>query len=95
MLIPTTNRQNMDTGAMIKRAAETGQQLEKYDPNRLVRDIAALLEAKGLHPELPPGTGRLGSASGAAGALLRAFGILPLGGVEAIDRPNATDPESR
>jgi hypothetical protein len=94
-LIPTNSRQDMDSVAMARRAQEAGQQLEKYDPNLLVRDIAALLESKGFHPELPPGTGRIGMATGAAGALLRAFGVLPLGGVEAIDRTNAPDPESR
>jgi hypothetical protein len=66
-----------------------------YDPHRLVHEVAALLEAGGLHPALPEGTGRRGMASGAAGALPRAFGILPVGGADAIDRVNAPDADSR
>lgn len=95
MLIPTTTPDDMDSAEMIRRAYENGQQLETYDPNQLVADVQRLLSELGLHPELPAGTGRAGMAAGAAGMLLRAFGILPAGDYTAIDRPNAPDPDSR
>ncbi|MEN3308810.1 MAG: hypothetical protein V7603_5012 [Micromonosporaceae bacterium] len=77
MIVPTVAREEMDSSAMLRRAAERGEQLETYDPDKLVADVRALLYAHGLDPQLPPGTGRAGMASGAAGMLLRAFGILP------------------
>jgi hypothetical protein len=95
MLIPTTHREEMDSGAMIRRAYELGEQLDTYDPAQLIVDVRGLLEAHGLHPELPPGTGRMGMAAGAAGMLLRAFGILPAAPITTIDRSNAPDPDER
>lgn len=80
MLVPVTQREDMDSGAMARRAHERGEQLEKFDPYRLIEEVKGLLEAHGLHPELPAGTGRLSMATGASGKLLRAFGILPVGG---------------
>lgn len=94
-LIPTTDPQDMDTGAMIRRAHEAGGALERYDPNQLVLDVAELLRTRGLHPELPAGTGRAGMAAGAAGMLVRAFGILPATDPLVRDRVNAPDPDSR
>jgi hypothetical protein len=94
-MIPTINREDMDSGALVRRAYERGEQLETYDPGRLLEDVARLLRDQGLHPHLPPGTGRTGMATGAAGMLLRAFGILPAGDVTSIDRVNAPDPDSR
>lgn len=94
-LIPTTEAQNMDSNEMVRRAAETGAKLETYDPTRLVAEVCELLTDRGLHPDIPPGTGRAGMAAGAAGQLLRALGILPAGGAESIDRLNAPDPDSR
>ena len=95
MLIPTTHPEDMDSSAMMRRAYERGAQLETYDPNQLVVDVRNLLRERGLHPELPEGTGRAGMALGATGMLLRAFGILPAGDYTTIDRINATDPEDR
>lgn len=95
MLVPTTKPEDMDSGAMLRRAYERGEQLETYDPNQLVADVRELLRERGLHPELPPNTGRAGMAAGAAGTLLRAFGILPAGDYTTIDRVSAPDPESR
>jgi CubicO group peptidase (beta-lactamase class C family) len=46
----------------------------------------ARLRERGLDPDLPPSTGRAGMAVGAAGSLLRAFGILPASDTTAIDR---------
>ncbi|HKT01330.1 MAG TPA: hypothetical protein VJT31_17535 [Rugosimonospora sp.] len=94
-LTPTTAPQDMDTGAMLRRAHERGTRLESHDPDQLVADVYALLESKGLHPDLPPGTGRYPMAAGAAGQLLRAFGILPAGDHTTVDRVNAPDPQSR
>ncbi|GAA3759578.1 hypothetical protein GCM10022225_51320 [Plantactinospora mayteni] len=95
MFVPTIDREDMDASAMLRRAHERGEQLEKYDPNQLVSEVAGLLRERGFHPELPAGTGRAGMAAGAAGMMLRAFGILPAGDVTSIDRVNAPDPESR
>jgi hypothetical protein len=94
-LIPTTDPEDMDSGAMMRRAHERGEQLETYDPDQLIAEIHDLLRQRGLHPELPPGTGRVGMAAGAAGKLLRAFGILPAWDYTAIDRLNSSDPDSR
>lgn len=94
-LIPTTNPQDMDSGAMMRRAYEQGVTLESYDPGQLIVDVCELLEARGLHPDIPPGTGRAGMAAGASGQLLRALGILPAGDYRMIDRLNAPDPDSR
>lgn len=77
MLIPTTLPEDMDSSVMLRRAHAAGVKLEKYDPDQLLRDVAELLRARGLNPELPPYTGRVGMAAGAAGQMLRAFGILP------------------
>jgi hypothetical protein len=95
MSVPTIDREDMDAGSMLRRAHEQGKRLERHDPNQLVREVADLLRHRGLHPELPAGTGRAGMAAGAAGMLLRAFGILPAGDVTSIDRINAPDPCSR
>jgi hypothetical protein len=94
-LIPTTAPEDMDSGAMQRRAHASGARLDTYDPDQLVADVAELLTQRGLYPDLPPGTGRAGMAAGAAGGLLRAFGILPAGNHTAIDRRNAPDPDSR
>jgi hypothetical protein len=95
MLVPTTAPEDMDSGAMMRRAHERGEQLETCDPSALVNDVADLLRARGLHPEIPQGTGRAGMAAGAAGTLLRAFGILPAADWQVRDRVNAPDPDSR
>lgn len=95
MLVPVTHREDMDSGAMMRRAYERGEQLETYDPDQLVVDVRELLKARGLHPELPPGTGRMGMAAGATGMLLRAFGILPAADYTTIDRLNAPNPDER
>ena len=65
---------------------------DSYDPNQLVADVRDLLHAKGLRPNP---TGSLGAATGAAGHLLRAFGIAPLGGPATIDRHDSHDPDTR
>jgi hypothetical protein len=95
MELPVTAREDMNLGAMTHRAHEYGLPLEKYDPNQLIRDVKALLESHGLHPEAEPGTGRVGMAQAGASKLLRALGIAPLGDTRYIDRVNAPDPESR
>jgi hypothetical protein len=95
MLIPTIERQDMDSAAIVHRAQEAGVQIETYDPAQLVQDIAELLRARGLHPDMPSGTGRAGTATGASGQLLRAFGILPAADWRVRDRVEAPDPESR
>lgn len=95
MLVPVTHRDDMDFGAMVHRAYERGEQPEEYDPNKLIAEVQELLEARGLHPQLPSGTGRLGMAAGASGMLLRAFGILPAAPVTSNDRVNAPDPDTR
>lgn len=87
MLVPVAHREDMDSGAITRRAHERGEQWEKFDPYQLIKEVKELLEAHGLHPELPPGTGRLSMATGASGALLRAFGIVPVGGPCAPVRP--------
>ncbi|MGI5213811.1 hypothetical protein [Plantactinospora sp. CA-290183] len=94
-LIPTTDHEDMDSGAMLRRAYERGEQLQTYDPEQLVCEVAALLRDRGFRPELPAGTGRAGTASGAAGMMLRAFGILPAGGLASVARDNAPDPDFR
>ena len=63
-----------------------------YDPNQLVADVRNLLQSKGLRPDA---TGRLGVATGAAGNLLRAFGIAPLGGPTTIDRHESRGSDTR
>jgi hypothetical protein len=80
---------------MMRRAHERGEQLETYDPDQLIVEVRELLEARGLHPQLPPGTGRVGMAAGASGMLLRAFGLLPAAPITTIDRINAPDPDER
>lgn len=64
---------------------------ETCNPEILKYEIMELLKSKGLHPELPAGTGRQAMAGTATSTLLRAFGILPAGGAEVIDRRNAPD----
>jgi len=66
----------MDAGRMMRRACERGEVLGQYDPHRLVTDVVALLEERGLRPEYE---GRLGMASAGAGMLLRALNVLPFG----------------
>ena len=95
MPIPTANRGDMDSVAIVRHAHERGERPETCDPNRLLLDIEELLRQRGLHPELPPGSGRAGTATAATGMLLRAFGILPAGDHTTIDRVDAPDPESR
>lgn len=95
MTIPAAREDDMDSGAMMRRAYERGERLESYDPDKLLADVQGLLRERGLHPELPPGTGRTGMAHGASGMLLRAFGILPAGDYTSIDRLNAPDPDTR
>lgn len=90
MLVPTIDREDMDSAAIMRRAYERGVQVETYSPDQLIADVRDLLQERGLHPELPPGTGRLGMAAGASGMLLRAFGIVPAGDYTPTDR----DPES-
>jgi len=65
---------------------------DSYDPNQLIADVRDLLRSKGLQPDA---TGYLGVATGAAGTLLRAFGIAPLGGPTTIDRHEACDSDTR
>ena len=84
--------EDMDSSAMLRRAHERGERLETYDPNKLVGDVAAVLESHGLHPDV---TSRAGMAAGATGMLLRAFGIVPACDYTSIDRLNAPDPDSR
>lgn len=93
MLIPTTLPEDMDSSAMLRRAHAAGVQLETYDPDQLLRDVIELLRGRGLNPELPPYSGRVGMAAGAAGQMLRAFGILPV--ADPYDQYNRSDPESR
>jgi hypothetical protein len=66
-----------------------------FAPPDLVAAVRDLLTARGLHPDLPPVTGRKGMALGAAGKLLRARGIVPAVDYTCIDRPNAPDPDER
>lgn len=91
MSTPITGPEDMDSGAIMRRAFERGETAETYDPNILVRDVANFLESRGLNPQIPPGTGRAGMAMGAAGMLLRAFGIVPAGDWRVRDRVNAPD----
>lgn len=88
-------REDMDAAAMIRRAHQRGAVLETYNPDQLVGEVQDLLRERGLNPDLPPHTGRAGMATGAAGQLLRAFGILPATDHTAIDRLNASDTDSR
>jgi hypothetical protein len=94
-LVPITDPEDMDSGAIARRAAARGERAETYDPDRLIGEVMDLLRHRGLHPALPPGTGRLAMATGASGKLLRAFGIVPAGDFTVIDRLDAPDPESR
>lgn len=87
--------EDMDSTSMIRRAHQRGVGLDAYDPNYLVGEIEDLLRAKGLDPDVPPATGRVGMATSAAGLLLRAFGILPASDYTSIDRTSASDPDSR
>jgi hypothetical protein len=82
----------MDAGALVRRAHELGLELQSYDPNQLVVDVEDLLRRRGLSPD---SHGRRGMAVGASGALLRAFGILPAGSSQLIDRLNARDVDER
>ena len=86
---------NLDSTALLHRANMNTAPLQAYDPNQLVHDIADLLQQRGLEPHLPTGTGHRGIAHGAAGTLLRAFGILPATDHTTIDRTNAPDAEDR
>lgn len=95
MLVPTIEPEDMDATAMLRRAHERGEQLGTYDVDRLLMEVRELLQARGLHPDLPEGSGRHGMATGAAGALLRAFGILPTSDWQVRDRVNAPDPDER
>lgn len=81
-----------DAGALMLAAHTRGEHAQTYDPNQLVRDVADLLRAHGLNPDA---TGYMGMATGAAGKLLRAYGIVPAGDYTSIDRLNAPDPETR
>lgn len=82
----------MEVSEIFQRAQERGEQPETYDPDQLVIDVEHLLRSRGLNPDA--GT-RRGMASGAAGSLLRAFGILPAADYSKIDRLNAPDPDER
>ena len=84
--------ENLDSGAMMRRAYAAGVELETCDPAQLVNDVEQILRRRGLHPDAP---GRAGMAVGAAGQLLRAFNILPGVDHTTIDRHNAPDAESR
>ncbi|GIH78221.1 hypothetical protein [Planobispora longispora] len=56
-----------------------------YDPQRLVREVQALLRTYGLDPESV--AGEPGLAEAGAGMLLRGLGITPaLDGVDALAR---------
>jgi hypothetical protein len=90
-----TPEDDLDSTALLRRANTTTARVETYDPNQLVQDIANLLQQRGLQPHLPAGSGRSGIAHGAAGTLLRAFGILPASTYTTIDRINAPDTEDR
>ena len=83
---------DMDAGAMMRRAHANGITLQSYDPNQLVTDVVSLLRQRGLDPDAD---GRPGTATGAAGTLLRALGILPAGDYTMIDRRNAPDSDDR
>jgi len=82
----------VDSREIIRTARLRGERPETYDPGQLVAEVRMLLRERGLHPD-PAGHG--GMAAGAAGMLLRAFGILPACDERAIDRLNAPDPEQR
>jgi len=82
----------MDSTALIRRANDLGIELQTFDPNRLVVEVEDLLRRHGLSPD---SQGRTGMAVGAAGTLLRAFGILPASDHDVIDRPNAPDADDR
>lgn len=84
--------QDRESATIIKDAADRGERYETYDPNHLVREIRDLLMERGLHPNA---TGHLGMALGAAGTLLRAFGIVPSSDFTTVDRINAPDPQDR
>lgn len=86
---------DMSSGAIMRRAAARGRRAETFDPEDLVDAVEALLAARGLHPEPPRDQGLGGMASGAAGMLLRSFGIVPAGDFRQIDRLNAPDPDDR
>ena len=84
--------EDMDSGAMMRRAYAAGVELQSYDPNQLVVEVGELLRQRGLAPD---SKGRAGMAAGGAGMLLRAFGILPATDYTTIDRHNAHDPDER
>jgi hypothetical protein len=81
-----------DISALYLAAHSRGEQVQAYDANVLVREVADLLRERGLAPDA---TGYMGMATGAAGKLLRAFGIVPAMDYRALDRLNAPDPETR
>ena len=83
---------SMEISEIFRQARERGEVPEVYDPDQLVTDVAQLLRDKGLNPV---SEGHMGMATGAAGMMLRAFGILPAGDEYTIDRHNAPDPDQR
>ncbi|NUR59415.1 MAG: hypothetical protein HOV87_12215 [Catenulispora sp.] len=83
---------SMDIAEIYRSAAERGEPVETYGPDALVAEVAELLRAKGLHPDA---AGRMGAATGGAGMMLRAFGIVPADDHTVIDRHNAPDPDER
>ena len=90
-----TQIMNMDSGAIMRRAYERGERAEVFDPDDVVEAVHEFLTSRGLHPNLPAGTGRRPMATVAAGMLLRALGIVPGGDYKEIDRHNAPDPHDR
>lgn len=67
----------MPRGEYDPRNPEPHNQSERiYDPAKLVADVVALLEDRGLTPAVPEGASRT-EAESAATQLLRALGITP------------------
>lgn len=81
----------MDAGEIIRNAHERGEQVQTYDPGVLVREVEQLLRDRGLRLNL---TGRVGMAHGAAGMMLRAFGVVPSTGYTGLDRIHASYPDN-
>jgi hypothetical protein len=82
----------MEISEIFREARARGEQPQTYDPNQLVLDVRDLLFERGLRPDIYT---HGGAASGAAGMMLRALGILPACDERAIDRPNGPDPDMR